>query len=115
MMIARTASTARGSRTSTVGSNSMPTETKNSTANASFNGSESLPAWCDSSDSDRMTPAKNAPSAKDTPNAAEDPYAMPSATGSPESENNPREPVRETRASSHGTARVPTTSASTTN
>ena len=45
MMMASTASTASGSRTSTVGSNNMPTDTKNNTAKASFSGSESLPAW----------------------------------------------------------------------
>ena len=40
---------------------------------------------------------------------------MPRATASTHSVNNSREPVRVTRFSSHGTKRVPTTSASTTN
>ena len=44
MMMANTEMTASGSRTRTVGSNNMPTDTKNNTANASFSGSESLPA-----------------------------------------------------------------------
>ena len=73
MMMASTESTASGSRTSTVGSKSIPTDTKNNTANASLSGSESLPAWWASSDSERMTPAKNAPSANDTPNKAAEP------------------------------------------
>ena len=40
---------------------------------------------------------------------------MPSAMASTHSVNNSREPVRVTRFSSHGTTRVPTTSASATN
>ena len=68
-----TLSTASGSRTTMVGSNSMPTETKNSTANASCSGSESAAAWWLNSDSESSTPAKNAPSANDTSNSAADP------------------------------------------
>jgi hypothetical protein len=49
MMIATTASTCSGSLDSTAGSNSMPTETKNSTANASRSGSDSCAArWLNS-------------------------------------------------------------------
>ena len=51
----------------------MPTETKNSTANASRSGSESSAAWWLSSDSFSSMPAKNAPSANDTPNSAAEP------------------------------------------
>ena len=40
---------------------------------------------------------------------------MPSAMASTHSVNSSRVPVRVTRISSHGTTRVPTTSASTTN
>src|SRR3954453_1256742 len=90
MMMASTDSTDSGSRISTEGSNSIPTDTKNSTAKASLSGSESLPAWWLSSDSERITPAKKAPSANDTPNAAEDPYAMPSAIASTHSVNSSR-------------------------
>src|SRR5678815_3099718 len=93
----------------------MPTDTKNNTANASLSGSVSLPAWWLSSDSERITPAKNAPSANETSNAAEEPYAMPSAMASTHSVNSSRVPARVTRISSHGTTRVPTTSASATN
>jgi len=50
----------------------MPTETKNSTANASRIGSESLAASWLSLDSLSTTPARNAPSAKETSNSAED-------------------------------------------
>ena len=61
------------------------------------------------------TPAKKAPSAKETPNSAAAPTAMPSATASTERVNSSREPVRATRARSHGTARVPTNSISAMN
>ena len=44
LSVASTANTASGSRSSTVGSNNMPTDTKNKTAKASFKGSKSLPA-----------------------------------------------------------------------
>ena len=51
----------------------MPTETKNSTANASRNGSDSCAARWANSDSRSTSPAKNAPSATDTPNSADAP------------------------------------------
>jgi hypothetical protein len=56
-----------------IGSNSMPTETKNSTAKASRSGSDSSAARWLSSDSLRIMPAKKAPSAKDTPNSTAGP------------------------------------------
>ncbi|GEO82134.1 hypothetical protein ROR02_22650 [Pararhodospirillum oryzae] len=40
-----TASTAKGSAHNSSGSNSIPTDTKNKTAKASFNGRESAAAW----------------------------------------------------------------------
>jgi hypothetical protein len=55
------------------GSNSMPTETKNRTANASRKGSASCVALWLSGDSLMIMPAKKAPSAKDTPNRADAP------------------------------------------
>ena len=51
----------------------MPTETKNSTANASCSGSESAAAWWLRSDSLSTMPAKKAPSANDTPNSSAEP------------------------------------------
>ena len=50
----------------------MPTEAKNSTAKASRSGSVSCAARWLSSDSLRIMPAKNAPSANDTPNSSAD-------------------------------------------
>ena len=51
----------------------MPTETKNSTANASRSGSDSSAARWLSSDSRIIMPAKNAPSANDTSNSVAEP------------------------------------------
>ncbi len=51
----------------------MPTETKNSTAKASCNGSTCSAARALNSDSRITMPAKNAPSANDTPNSAAEP------------------------------------------
>ena len=73
MMIAATASTCSGRSTSTRGSNSMPTETKNSTAKASRNGSDSSAARWLNSDSRSTSPAKKAPSATETPNSTDAP------------------------------------------
>ncbi|MCY1528405.1 hypothetical protein D9M68_635080 [compost metagenome] len=69
-MMPTTASTCSGSLTSTIGSKSMPTETKNSTAKASRSGRDSWAARWLSSDSRITMPAKNAPRAKDTWNNA---------------------------------------------
>ena len=51
----------------------MPTETKNSTANASRSGSVSSAARWLNCDSRSTMPAKNAPSANDTPNSSAEP------------------------------------------
>ena len=51
----------------------MPTETKNSTANASRSGSDSSAARWLSSDSRSTMPAKKAPSANDTPKISDEP------------------------------------------
>jgi hypothetical protein len=61
-------SSGNGSRNSTVGSNNMPTERKNSAAKASRSGSDSCAARWLNSDSRSTMPAKKAPSANDTPN-----------------------------------------------
>ena len=71
-MIATTTSTLRGDSISTAGSNSIPTDTKNSTENASRSGSESSAARWLNSDSRIIIPAKKAPSAKDTSNSSAD-------------------------------------------
>ena len=55
----------------------MPTETKNSTANASRIGSASDAARRLKSDRPTTMPARNAPSAIDTPKTAAEPTAMP--------------------------------------
>ena len=73
MMISTVASTGRASRIRIIGSNSIPTDTKNSTAKASRSGSDSLAARWLSSDSLRIMPAKKAPSAKDTSNRVDAP------------------------------------------
>jgi hypothetical protein len=51
----------------------MPTETKNSTENASRSGSDSEAARWLKGDSRITMPAKNAPSANDTPNSLAEP------------------------------------------
>ena len=89
------------------GSNSMPTETKNSTANASCSGSEFCAALCDRSDSFSTTPAKNAPSANDTPKSAAEPKAMPTDSARTASVKSSRDPVRATWRRIHGITRGP--------
>jgi hypothetical protein len=78
---------------STIGLNSIPSETKNSTANASRNGNDSSAARWASSDSFKIMPAKNAPKAKDTPNSSAATNATPSAIESTASRNSSLEPV----------------------
>ncbi len=92
-MMNTVASSGSGSRSTIVGSTSMPTETKNSTAKASRSGSVSCAARWLSSDSLRIMPAKNAPSANDTSNRTAAPKAMPSEIASTASRNSSREPV----------------------
>src|SRR6185295_1599462 len=114
-MMATTVSTRSGSIRSMRGSNSMPTETKNNTANASRSGSVSFAARWESSDSRMTMPAKNAPRAKLTPNSAAAPNAMPTAAVMTVRVNSSREPVRATCDSTHGTNLLPSTSISATN
>ncbi len=66
--MARAARTRAGSRTSSIGSNSMPTDTKKSTANASRIGNASAAASWLSADCPTTIPARKAPSAIDAPN-----------------------------------------------
>ena len=93
MMMPSTASTVQGWASTTNGLNNIPTDTKNSTANASRKGSVSSAARWLSSDSARIMPAKKVPSAKETPNSIAAPNATPSATASTANRNNSREPV----------------------
>lgn len=83
MMMNRVASTASGSVSSTAGLNSMPTETKNSTAKASCSGRVLLAARWLSSERFMTMPVKKAPSAKETPNSLTAPKAMPRSRSVP--------------------------------
>ena len=103
---------ASGIASSVAGSSSMPTDTKNRTANASRSGSASAAAWWLMSDSPTTAPARNAPSANDTPNTVDDTKANPSAMASTASVNSSFEPSLETRVRSRGTSRVPATTMS---
>ena len=85
-----------GSSSSVPGSSSMPTETKNSTANASRIGSASEAARTLNSDRPTTRPARNAPSAIDTPKTCADDTAMPRAMASTVSVNSSRDWVRAT-------------------
>ena len=95
-MSSSTAKTIHGSRHTIDGSNSIPTDTKKSTAKASCSGSELAAALWLSSDSLNTTPAKKAPSAKETLKSVAEPKAMPIATVRTQSVNSSREPVRAT-------------------
>ncbi len=107
-------SSGSGSRTRLMGSNSIPTEMKNSTAKASRKGRDSSAARWLSSDSLITIPAKNAPNAKETPNRWAAPKATPSAMASTPRRNNSREPVWATTLRSHGMTLRPTMSISAT-
>ena len=72
-MIVTVAASLSGSRSTMDGSNSMPTETKKRTANASRSGSDSSAARWLSADSRIIMPAKKAPSAKETLNSLAEP------------------------------------------
>ena len=87
------ANSATGAFTTIPGSNSMPTETKNSTAKASRNGSDSVAACWLNRDSLKIMPAKKAPSARETPNSSEARKAKPRAIDSTARRNSSRLPV----------------------
>ena len=65
MTMPSTPRTANGSRTRMVGSNSMPTDTKNSTAKASRNGSDRSAALWPSGELFSTSPARKAPRANE--------------------------------------------------
>ena len=91
------------------GSSSMPTETKNSTANASRIGNASDAARTLNSDRPTTRPARNAPSAIDTPKNCAEATEMPSARARTVSVKSSRERVAAIRVSSQGTTRLPPT------
>ena len=109
-MMNTVASTGSGLVMMIEGSNSMPTDTKNSTAKASRSGNVSWAARWDNSLSDRIMPAKKAPSASDTPKSSAEPSATPSAMASTASRNSSRLPVWAVPCSAQGMTRRPTTS-----
>ncbi len=113
--IAATSITCSGCSISTFGSNSIPTEMKNSTENASRSGSVSSAARRLNSDSRIIMPAKNAPSANETSNSFAAPNAMPTAAAIMHSVNSSRDPVRATSHRMRGNTRLPTTSISAMN
>ncbi len=115
VMVRKVARTCHGCAIRIIGSNNMPTDTKNNTANASRSGSESLAALWLSSDSLSSMPAKNAPSANDTPNNVADTNATPSAMPSTARVNSSREPVAATFSNDQGITRRPMTSIAATN
>src|SRR6187551_1375958 len=92
-MIDSVAMMGSGSRMRIAGSNSMPTDTKNSTAKASRKGSVSDAARWLSSDSAIIMPAKNAPSANETSNSVAAAKAQPSAIARTDNRKSSREPV----------------------
>ena len=92
-MMKMVANSAAGASTMILGSNSMPTETKNSTAKASRKGSDSVAACWLSRNSLKIMPAKKAPSASETPNSSEARKAKPSAIDSTARRNSSRLPV----------------------
>ena len=92
----------------------MPTETKNSTANASRIGSASDAARWLYSDWPTIIPARKAPSAIDTLKAAADPTAMLRAMTRTASVKSSRERVRAMWSSTVGMTRVPTSAAKAT-
>lgn len=69
-MMNRTPATASGARTRTLGSNSIPTETKNSTAKASLSGRARSAALWPSGVPFSTRPATKAPRAKEAPKTA---------------------------------------------
>src|SRR6478735_6945043 len=89
-------STSRGDCNKAAGASSMPTDTKNSTANASRIGSASDAARRLYSDRPTTMPARNAPRAIETLKTSADPTAMPSASTSTVSVNSSRERVAAT-------------------
>ena len=73
MMMATTPSTRNGCSIRIIGSNNIPTETKNRTEKASRSGNDSVAARWLNSDSRITMPAKKAPSANDTLNSSDAP------------------------------------------
>ena len=91
----------------------MPTETKNSTANASLRGRDSSAARWLNSDSRIIMPAKKAPRAKDTSKSFAAPNATPIAMATTDKVNSSREPDLATSHNVFGKTRLPTINMST--
>ena len=97
------------------GSNSMPTDTKKSTANASLRGKDSSAALLLNLDSPSIMPAKNAPKAKETSNIFAAKKAMPIAEAITAKVNSSLEPFFATSHKILGSNLLPITSMSTIN
>ena len=82
----------------------MPTDTKNSTANASRSGSASAAACWLTGDCPTTMPARNAPSAIEAPKSSAAPAAIAIANASTVSVNSSRERSRATCTSAHGSS-----------
>jgi hypothetical protein len=102
-----------GSSMRKCGSRSIPTDTKNSTANASRIGIASAAARRLNSERPTTMPARNAPRASDIPKATADQAAMLSAVARIVSVNSSRDRVAAMRSSTQGINRPPTTSVKT--
>jgi len=90
-------------------SKSIPTDTKNNTANASRRGSASVAARRENSDLPTTIPARNAPRAMETSNRNADPTAIHIAIARIERVNSSREPVFAIFVRSLGMTHPPTT------
>ena len=105
--IASVAASSPGDVKTVLGSKSIPTDTKNSTANASRIGRASEAARSPNSLRPTTVPARNAPSAMETPKSLAEPTAMPSAITSTASVKSSRERVAATCSRSQGIKRAP--------
>ena len=97
------------------GLTSIPTDTKNRTANVSRNGTISAPTWWLSADSLTTTPARKAPSARETPNTDEAPIAIPTVITTIATMKSSRERKCATRSRNQGMMRFPATNISAAN
>jgi hypothetical protein len=96
-----------GARTTLLGSHSIPTETKKSTAKASRMGKASFAARAANSERPTASPARKAPSAIDTPKSLAAPIAIPSATTRIESVKSSRERAAAMCSSAQGITHLP--------
>ena len=97
------------------GLTSIPTDTKNRTANVSRNGTISAPTWWLSADSLTTTPARKAPSARETPKTDEAPIAVPIVITTIATMKSSRERMCARCRRNQGMMRVPATNISAAN